>query len=104
LKTGRNEVDSMANATTYTDEYRLECADYVISSGRPATEVARELGIHDKTLQRWVRARRDQLDGKASPRPESAEVRELRKRIRELEQENEFLKKASAFFAANQAR
>ena len=34
---------------------------------------------------------------------ESSEVRELQRRIRELEQENEFLKKASAFFAANQA-
>ena len=94
----------MANATTYTDEYRLECADYVISSGRPATEVARELGVHDKTLQRWVRARRDQLEGKAPSKGESSEVRELQKRIRELEQENEFLKKASAFFAASQAR
>jgi len=93
----------MANATTYTDEYRLECADYVISSGKPATEVARELGIHDKTLQRWVRARRDQLEGRAPSKPESTDVRELQRRVRELERENEFLKKASAFFAANQA-
>ena len=94
----------MANATTYTDEYRLECADYVISSGRPATEVAREIGVHDKTLQRWVKLRRDQLGGVPPSEPESAEVRELRKRVRELEMENEFLKKASAFFAASQAR
>lgn len=94
----------MANATNYTDEYRLECADYVISSGRPATEVAKELEVHDKTLQRWVNLRREQLDGKAPGDPESDEVRRLRKRVRELEQENEFLKKASAFFAANQAR
>ena len=93
----------MANATTYTDEYRLECADYVISSGRPATEVAREIGVHDKTLQRWVKLRREQLGGGSPSEPESAEVRELRKRVRELEMETEFLKKASAFFAANQA-
>lgn len=93
----------MANATTHTDECRLECADRVISSGRPATEVARELGIHDKTLQRWARLRRGQLDSKAPGEPESAEVGELRKRVRELEMENGFLKKASAFFAANQA-
>ena len=94
----------MANATTYTDEYRLECADYVISSGKPATQVAEELGVHYKTLQHWVKKRRDQLEGKAGAGPESADVKELQKRIRELEQENEFLKKASAFFAANQAR
>ena len=93
----------MANATTYTDEYRLECADYVITSGKHATDVAKELGIHDKTLQRWVKQRREQLEGKVPGKPESAEVKELQKRICELEQENEFLKKASAFFAANQA-
>lgn len=93
----------MANATTYTDEYRLECADYVITSGRHATDVAKELGIHDKTLQRWVKLRREQLEGKDPGKPESPDVKELRKRVRELEQENEFLKKASAFFAANQA-
>ena len=93
----------MANATTYTDEYRLECADYVISSGKHATDVAKEIGVNDKTLQRWVKLRREQLEGKAPEKPESAEVKELQKRVRELEQENEFLKKASAFFAANQA-
>lgn len=94
----------MPNASTYTDEYRLECADYVISTGRPAAQVAEELGVHRKTLQHWVRARRDELDGKPPAGKESAEVRELRRRVRELEQENEFLKKASAFFAANQAK
>ena len=87
----------MPNASTYTDEYRLECADYVISTGKPAAQVAEELGVHRKTLQHWVRARRDELDGKPPAGKESAEVREL-------EQENEFLKKASAFFAANQAK
>ena len=93
----------MANASTYTDEYRLECADYVISSGRPATEVAAELGIHGKTLQRWVKNRRDQLEGRPAGSAKSDEVKALEKRVRELEMENEFLKKASAFFAANQA-
>ena len=94
----------MANASTYTDEYRRECADYVITSGKPATQVAKELGVHYKTLQHWVKKRRDQLEGKTDAQVEPANIKELQKRIRELEQENEFLKKASAFFAANQAR
>lgn len=94
----------MANASTYTDEYRLECADYVISTGKPATEVAKELGIHSKTLQHWVKKRRDELAGKTSTHAESADAKALHKRIRELEEENEFLKKASAFFAQNQAK
>lgn len=93
------------NGSSYTDEYRVECADYVISAGRPATEIAEELGMPAKTLQGWVRARRRQLDGSNPPGAASLdpELRAARKRIAELERENEFLKKASAFFARNQA-
>lgn len=94
----------MANASAYTDEYRLECADYVISSGKTATEVAKELGLYHKTLQRWVKARRDQLDGKVPGKQGPDEVRELRKRVREPGRENGFPRKASAFFAASQAK
>ena len=38
----------------YTDEYRREIADYIISTGRPINAVAKELGINDKTASRWV--------------------------------------------------
>lgn len=92
----------MANASTYTDEYRLECADYVISTGKPAAQVAEELGVHYKTLQHWVKRRRDELKGKTPPKLEPDELQAARKRIRELEQENEFLKKRAPS-AKNQA-
>ena len=62
-------------------------------------ECAAELGINDKTLNDWVikfgrtgkvtQARTD----------ERKELDEARRRIRELESENGFLKKAAAFFA-----
>lgn len=93
----------MANANTYTPEFRMETADYAISTGRPVVQVAAELGINNKTLQRWVQQRRRQLSGKSILDAESAELKEARRRILELEQENAFLKKASAFFAKNQA-
>ncbi len=93
------------NGNSYTDEYRVEGADPVISAGRPATEIAGELGIPAKTLQGWVRARRKRLDGPDLPdaAPSVRELMAARKRIAELERENEFLKKASAFFARSQA-
>ena len=81
----------------------METADYAISTGRPVVQVAAELGINNKTLQRWVQQRRRQLSGKSILDAESAELKEARRRILELEQENAFLKKASAFFAKNQA-
>ena len=36
----------MADSHTYTDEYRRECADLVIASGRPATQMADEIGVN----------------------------------------------------------
>lgn len=75
-------------ATKYTPECRLECADCAISTGRPAAEVADELGVNGKTLQRWVKGRRDQLDGRAPSTPGNRRgqgAEEARPRAREGE-------------------
>ena len=34
----------------YTDEFRHKTADYVVSTGRPITEVAKEPGLNGKTV------------------------------------------------------
>lgn len=93
----------VANQNKYTDEYKRETADYIISTGRPIAEVCREFGISDKTAGRWVKDRRRQLSGEPDPKAGDAEVAALRRRNRELEMENAFLKKAAAFFAREQA-
>lgn len=95
----------MANpAAKYTDEFRRETADYIISTGRPISECCRELGLNSKTVNQWVIKRRRELSGQPDPKAEDRELREARKRIRELELENAFLKKAAAFFAREQAQ
>ena len=86
----------------YTDEFRRETADYVISTGRPVTEVSAELGLNPKTVGKWVAARRRQASGEPDPAVADRELREARRRIRQLELENAFLKKAAAFFAREQ--
>lgn len=90
-------------ASKYTDEFRRETADYIISAGRPTAERCRELGLSPKTVGRWVADRRRQLSGEPDPKAEDRELREARKRIRELEMGNALLKKAAAFFARDQA-
>jgi transposase-like protein len=63
--------------------------------------VAKELGINPGTLGNWVNTYRREHTGEepALGVSERAELAELRRRTRELEQENLFLKKAAAYFA-----
>lgn len=86
----------------YTEEYRSETADYAIASGKSVSQIARDLGLNQATLNRWVLRRREELGGGIHQSLDSLELRDLKKRVAELEMENEFLKKASAFFAKNQ--
>ena len=58
----------MAGSHTYTDEYRRECADLVIASGRPAAQMADEIGVNRKTLQHWVQRRKMETRRDAGPR------------------------------------
>ena len=90
----------------YSDEFKKECVDYYFSQNDTLAKVATDLGINKKTLSNWVVAEKRRRAGKPahiSKKPDvDPELRAAQKRIRELEMENEFLKKASAFFAANQ--
>ena len=90
------------NSHKYTEEYRRETADYALSSDKSVSQVARDLGLNQATLNRWVLKRREELGAGVSRSDDAPEVKELKKRVAELEMENEFLKKASAFFAKNQ--
>jgi transposase len=72
-----------------------------VESSRTVAEVARDHGIGSETLRNWVNAyRRDHPDELPEiSEPERAELARLRKEVRELKAEREFLGKAAAFFA-----
>jgi len=86
----------------FTQEYKAEAIQYVISSGQPVAEVARNLGIVEATLGRWVAKARENGESKESELSvsERAELLRLRKENQTLKMEREFLKKATAFFAS----
>jgi transposase len=85
----------------FSPQFRAEAVQMVIGTGKPIAEVARDLGIHDGTLGNWVNAwRRDNPEPDQALSPvEQARVKELQEENRRLRMENEFLKKAAAFFA-----
>jgi transposase len=85
----------------FTPEYKDEAVKLVINTGRAVATVARELGINEATLGRWVnsfKARQDTGDGALSE-TERVELTRLRKENSELKMDRAFLKKASLFFA-----
>jgi transposase-like protein len=85
----------------FSPQFKAEAAQMVIETGRPIAEVARDLGIRDGTLGNWINAfRQANPQSAGSDRPvERARVKEMEDEIRRLRMENEFLKKAAAFFA-----
>lgn len=86
---------------TYSQEYRDEAVKMVIETSRPIAVVARELGLLDGTLGNWVNAYRKSHPVEEQPlaMPDRARLKELERENRELRLQNEFLKKAAAFFA-----
>jgi transposase len=85
----------------FSPEFREEAVKLVIETSRPIAQVARELGIGEGTLGNWVAAYRRDHAGDEPPLGVGGRerLRQLEREARELRMENEFLKKAAAYFA-----
>ena len=85
----------------FSAQFKAEAAQLVLQSGDPIAKVARDLQINEGTLGNWVnRWREENPDPEPELSPmERARLRELEDQNRKLKMENEFLKKAAAFFA-----
>jgi transposase len=91
----------------YTEEFKRDAVALVRSSGRPIAEVARELGITDTSLGNWIREVREretpaEAAAAEAAAVEAAETARLRKRVRELEQEVEILKRFTAYWVRSE--
>jgi len=84
---------------TYTPEFRAEAVALVVEGGVSQCQVARDLGISQSLLSKWVqKAKVAALPG-ALTAAEREELRKLRREVNILRQERDILKKAAAFFA-----
>ena len=94
----------MGTRRRFTPEYRRDVASLVLDTGSSIASVARDLGLGESVVGRWVKLERERRqavrEGRPDPRELEAEITALRRRVRELEKEREFLGKASAFFAS----
>lgn len=89
---------------TYTEEFKRDAVQLVETSGKPKTQVARELGVSESALYRWI-----EQDGADQSEPMTlngqsvkelkAELKRLRRENEVLRQEREILKKASSIYS-----
>ena len=84
--------------TAYPLEFRRDVVAVALRRQAPMTQIARDFGISESCLHRWVK-RAEIEDGvrEGLTLAEEAEIRELRKRNRLLEQENEVLRRAAVY-------
>jgi len=89
---------------TYSQEFKETAIKLALAGDRPIKDVASELGLPAKRLYDWINAWKKKNGGTHNTRNGSEgsandELRRLQKRCKQLELENEILKKASAYFA-----
>lgn len=88
----------------FTAEFKVEAVRMANDSGKPISQVARELGIRAEMLRTWKRQAEsragltpgDVFPGNGKLTSSEEEIRRLRCELEQSKQENAFLKKAAA--------
>jgi transposase len=96
----------MGRRRVFSREFKTEAVRLVVERGVKITQAAKDLGIHENVLRKWV------LNFKADPertfpgrgkmKPDDAEVARLRRELAKTKAERDILKKAIAYFAKDQ--
>ena len=89
---------SMARA--YPQEFRDDVVAVARQGQAPLSQIAKDFGISEGSLTNWMK-KADIEDGRRPGMTDAdrVEARELKKRIRLLEQENEVLRRAAAYLS-----
>lgn len=87
-------------AKQYPQEFRDDVVAVARSGQASRSQVAKDFGISEQTLSNWLK--KAEIEEGVRPgltEADRAEMRELKKRNRLLEQENEVLRRASAYLS-----
>lgn len=99
---------SLKHRKTYSQEFKIEAVKKSYESGKPVSQIARELDISIPQLFKW----RERLSQIENPKPRKAlknenkngELEKLRRENARLKEERDILKKAATFFANESIR
>jgi len=71
--------------------------------GVTVAQAARDLGLHENLLRKWVKEfaadPKQAFPGQGQMKPEQLEIERLRREVQKLKAERDILKKAAAYFA-----
>ena len=92
----------------FDSAFKQEAVKKILEQGKGVSCVADELGIHIKTLYRWLDEHKlngdNAFPGKGRLKPDDEELRRLRRENEDLREEIEILKKAVVIFARHPKR
>jgi len=90
----------------YDTAYKNEICKRIVSKQAKVPELSKETGVPENTLYKWVSRYRENTGkpfvGSGHVLPENEEYVRIKRENKELRDENEFLKKAAAYFAKQQ--
>ncbi len=84
----------------YPAEFKAEAVRQVTERGHGVVDVAKRLGMSDKSLYLWVRLAKDKAGpGSGEAAQLKAEVSRLKADLKRANEERDILKKAATYFA-----
>ena len=94
----------MSRGHRYTQEFKDSAIQLALNSDQSALQIAKELGMSEKTLYAWLRDYREgnNIVSSSGQSKESLvdENKRLRRELAQVKKEREILKKAAAYFAS----
>jgi len=96
----------MGKRRVFSREFKLEAVRLVVERGVSVAQAAKDLGVQENVLGKWVRQFRADAEqsfpGRGKMRPDDAEIARLRRELAKTKAERDILKKAIASFARDQ--
>ncbi len=88
---------------TFDTEFKLQVVKTIENQGLSVAQVCGDMGLGETAVRRWLKQyEAEQLGHSGIGKPltvDQQRIRQLEVQLRQLKQDNEILKKASAFFA-----
>jgi len=89
----------MPERRRFTNEFKLEAVGLAERGDRPIAQVARELGLNETTLYRWINRYGQRAGAQRITPEEHEELIRLRREVRRVTEERDILKKAVSIFS-----